>query len=107
MMVGCGLMSVGSTVGVDVDDSGQGNLEGVVEFMLDPMSCLVSSGHRQFGINRDGGGHMKLMALPADLQLGDITDSLYTGDHGVGLVDDCGSNTVEETSSHDAGRSNE
>ena len=58
MMVGCGLMRVGSTVGVDVDDSGQRNLEGVVEFMLDPLSRLVSSGHRHLGINRDRGGHM-------------------------------------------------
>ena len=82
-------------MGVDVDDSGQRNLEGVVEFMLDPLSCLVSSGHRHFGINGDGGGHMKLMALPADLQLGDVTDSLYAGDHGFGLVDDCGFDTVE------------
>lgn len=107
MMVCGGLVSVGTTVWADVDHSGDRHLEGVVELMFDGVSGLVPGGHRHLGIDGDRGGDVELMALPADLQLGDFTDPVDTRDHSLGLVDDFWFDTVEKSACHRPSRPNE
>ena len=51
MMVGGGLVGVGSTMWVDVDDRSHRNVKGMVEFVLDIMSSFVSGSHGHLGVD--------------------------------------------------------
>ena len=68
---------------VDMHHRDHGKAVRMMEGVFHIMGCLVPFRHREVRIHRDRGGDVKLMAVPAELDVGDVQDTGHSCDGGL------------------------